>query len=391
MVFTIQKKDSSTRARVGIIETPHGNVETPAYVVVGTHAKVRTLTPEDLAKTRTQLIIANTYHLWRTLDDEGLNTYQGVHTALGWQDPMMTDSGGFQVFSMGSAREFGAGKLGSFRWQGYEEGADQSTVTINEEGVAFRDETGDHYLDAETSIWIQQQLGADIIIAFDEPTSPRHGYDYTKQSLVRTHAWAARCLKAKTTDQLLLGVVQGGHFQDLREESARVIGAMPFEGYAIGGSFGSSFGSKKSHTFEELDWVIPHLPENKPRHLLGIGRIDDIFEAVARGVDTMDCVIPTREARHAALWTSEGRLNIKGARYKDDRTPIDPTCLCPTCAEGKITRADIRMLFKEKNPEAGRLATMHNIFFFNNLMAQIRKAIKNGTFDDLRKQFTSAA
>lgn len=391
MIFKIQKNDSSSRARVGILETPHGKIETPAYVVVGTHANVRTLNPEDLTQTKAQIIIANTYHLWRTLGDEGLKTYQGVHAALGWQGPVMTDSGGFQVFSMGSAREFGAGKLGAFRWQGFKAGSDQSIVRIDEDGVWFRDESGEHYLDAETSVQIQQRLGADIIVTFDEPTSPLHDYEYTKQSLARTHAWAERCIKAKTSDQLLMGVVQGGYFKDLREESAHVIGSLPFEGFAIGGSFGSSYGSQKRHTFEELDWIIPHLPEDKPRHLLGIGSIDDIFEAVARGVDTMDCVIPTREARHAALWTSEGRLNIRGARFAKDQSPLDPQCACPICIETKVTRAALRALFKEKNPEAGRSATIHNIFFFNNLMEKIRHAIENDSFRELRNRYASAA
>ena len=388
-MFIVQKKDPLSSARIGILETAHGIIETPAYVVVGTHAKVRTLNAEDISHTNTQLIIANTYHLWRSIGDEGLITYQGVHGALGWQGPMMTDSGGFQVFSMGSAREFGAGKMGKFRWQGFEAGKDQSIVHIDDKGVWFRDVEGEHFLNAEKSINIQQQLGADIIVAFDEPTSPLHDHAYTKQSLKRTHAWAERSLRTKTSNQLLLGVVQGGHFKDLREESARAIGAMPFEGFAIGGSFGSSYGSEKQHTFEELDWTIPYLPEGKPRHLLGIGRIDDIFEGVARGVDTMDCVIPTREARHAAIWTSEGRLNIKGKRFENDTTPLDPSCACVVCAEMKTSRGMLRTLFRGKNLEAGRLATMHNIFFFNSLMAQIREAIKNETFDELKNRYQS--
>lgn len=385
-MFTIIAKDSESRARAGELYTRHGVVKTPAYVIVGTHAAVRAISHEDLKNTKTQIIIANTYHLWRMLGDEGLNRYAGVHNALGWNGATMTDSGGFQVFSLGAAREQGVGKVMPQEGERAIAIAEENLVRITDEGVWFYDNGEELYLDAEKSIDIQQKLGADIIVAFDECTSPLHSYEYTKKSLVRTHAWAARSLKARTSRQFLFGVVQGGAFQDLRQESACVIGAMPFDGYAIGGAFGSSFGSSAHHTFEELDWVVPLLPEDRPRHLLGIGKIVDLFEGVARGIDTFDCVIPTREARHGRLWTLAGPIDIHKGRYADDSAVIDVSCTCPVCAVFKAPRGHIRALFKEKNPESGRLATLHNMYFFNDLMQKIREAILEGRFLEFKTE-----
>jgi queuine tRNA-ribosyltransferase/7-cyano-7-deazaguanine tRNA-ribosyltransferase len=256
--FDIVKKGEG-HMRTGVLTTPHGLVETPSYVIVGTHAEVRCLTPEDIKATGTQMVISNTYHLWRELGDEGLNSYQGVHQDMGWDGPIMTDSGGFQVFSLGAAREHGVGKVED----GTEGRKDENLVSVTDAGVSF-DDGEPAYLDAELSIKIQEQLGADIMFAFDEPSSPRHDRAYTEQAMARTHAWATRSLDARTSDQALYGIVQGGAYEDLRKASATYIGKLPFDGFGIGGSFGSSFGSAKENTANELLWTVPYLPERKP-------------------------------------------------------------------------------------------------------------------------------
>ncbi|MDO8556957.1 MAG: tRNA guanosine(34) transglycosylase Tgt [Candidatus Jorgensenbacteria bacterium] len=423
MFFKIFTKDKQTRARFGLIETKHGTIETPSYVVVGTHAKVRCLLPSDIGATKTQIVIANTYHLWKDLGDEGLNSFHGVHAEIGWSGPMMTDSGGFQVFSLGFAREHNTGKVGivsqnrstrpvrnippigpsGARDAGViSNGVNKNLVRITDDGVHFTENGTEYYLDAERSIEIQRKLGADIIFAFDECTSPLHDKEYVKKSLGRTHAWAERSLRAKRGEhQKLYGIVQGGAFRDLREESARYIGDLPFDGIGIGGSFGNaqdkSFGEQGNGEMTEvLDWIAPILPEEKPRHLLGIGKIQDIFEAVERGVDTFDCVIPTREARHGSLWTTFGRFDVRKNGYKDDKRKIQNDCECPMCGKLNITRGRLYELFRgwngdavSSNEDPGRLATMHNVFFFNELMRKIRESIKNGTFREFKKEFCS--
>ncbi|OGG40078.1 hypothetical protein A3A21_01545 [Candidatus Jorgensenbacteria bacterium RIFCSPLOWO2_01_FULL_45_25b] len=405
-MLEIQKKDKTSRARAGAIHTSHGIIETPAYVIVGTHAKVRTLTPEDLIKTKTQVVIANTYHLWQRLGNEGLKTYQGVHNELGFQGPIMTDSGGFQVFSLGSSREHGVGKIEkSYEIVTRKSYELRSRVRITDEGAYFlvpsdvggTTEKEEQFLGPKESIQIQHKLGADIIIAFDECTSPLHDYEYTKKSLARTHAWEKICLEEHESkanlqlstynsieqQQLLYGVVQGGEFRDLREESAKYIGSLPFDGFAIGGSLGRS----RNNMFEILDWTLPLLPEEKPRHFLGIGKIEDLFDGVEAGIDTFDCVIPTREARHGRLWTKNGAIDMMKGGQKTNSEPIEKNCACETCGEKNIRRKDLHELFKLKEPSAARLATIHNVFFFNNLMEQIRTAIKENKLDLLRKDF----
>ncbi|MBI4118824.1 MAG: tRNA guanosine(34) transglycosylase Tgt [Parcubacteria group bacterium] len=379
MMFKVLKKDAGSRARLGVLETPHGAVETPGYVVVGTHAQVRELSPKDLEKTKTQIIIANTYHLWQALGDAGLKKYSGLHQEMNWRRPLMTDSGGFQVFSLGFARELGIGKVAT---RVSPLATRENLVRITDDGVYFHTEKGDQYLDAKKSIWIQERLGADIILAFDEPTSPLHDYQYNQTALERTHRWAKESLKAKTSNQFLYGIVQGGLFEDLRRASAEFIGSMDFDGLAVGGSFGSAFGGQ-SKNFQELDWVVPHLPENKPRHLLGIGLVEDLFMGVAKGIDTFDCVVPTREGRHGNLYTSPGEINIHRGLYRDDVGLIDPECECEVCAVKKTSRGRLRQLFKDKNSEAGYLASFHNVYFFNNLMNQIRQAIAEDRFGKL--------
>ncbi len=388
-MFTILKKDPHTRARRGVLETAHGVVETPSYVNVGTHAKVRSLTMEDCIKGNTQMIIVNTYHMWKMLGDEGIASFPGLHSQMGWNKPLMTDSGGFQVFSMGAARTHGVGKVGNEQTLFTVDSSDESIVRITNDGVFFYEEGKEVYLDAEKSIALQQKLGADCIVAFDEPTSPLHEYEYTKESLTRTHAWELRSLHAHTSSQLLYGIVQGGVFEDLRKQSAEFVAGLPFDGYAIGGAFGSSFGSQKEDTFEELTWVCPLLPDDKPRHLLGIGLIEDLFEGVERGIDTFDCVIPTREGRHAGVWTSKGRINLRRGKFVDDRSPIEKGCTCPVCGEMNLTKSDIHVLVKEKSDDAGRYCSLHNVWFFNNLMEKIRDSIANNNFRECKKEYLS--
>jgi queuine tRNA-ribosyltransferase len=426
--FKILKKDKGTNARVGLLNTPHGTVETPSYVVVGTHAEVKCLTPEDIPKTKTQMIIANTYHLWRTLGKK-LDEFPGLHKMMGWNGAIMTDSGGFQVFSLGFAREHGVGKVANMfpenalsfsagrsssqaaeaalhsrsdlspkatpskselreplQDNAFSGNRKKNLVRITEDGAYFKDDLpaqagGEElFLNPEISIGIQEKLGADIIFAFDECTSPLNDYKYNKLALARTHAWAKRCLAAQTRgDQALYGIVQGGEWRDLREESARFIGSLPFPGFGIGGSFG------KDEMRNVLEWTIPLLPDEKPRHLLGIGRIEDVLNAVELGVDTLDCVIPTREARHGSIWTAEGRYDVKKGKYAGDKKLLAKNCACPVCSSGR-TRGEIKALFEAYDHEAGRLATIHNVFFFNDLMEKIRESIKEGKFQKFKNK-----
>ncbi len=396
--FDVERKDKNTHARTGILKTAHGLVETPAYVIVGTHAEVRTLTPEDLKEANVQMIISNTYHLWRDLGDEGLNDYPGLHEVMRFKGPIMTDSGGFQVFSLGFLYENNMRRGGSKSDENKSLSEKKSLVRVTEAGVYFHPvlpgEDGmeevvggeeEMYLDAETSVKIQEQLGADIIVAFDEPTSPAHDYAYTKQAMERTHRWAERSLEAHATDQAMYGVVQGGAFEDLRKESASVIGKMPFDGFAIGSTYGDAYGGTKAKTAQMVEWAIENLPESKPRHLFGVGKMEDILAGVEAGIDTFDCVIPTREARHGRIWTERGHLDIMKSVLPDPEGPLDELCVCPVCTNPDMSRAMLKQMFKRKDMQAGRLATMHNVFFFGNFMARLRQAIKDDQFEHFKK------
>ncbi|MEK9175370.1 MAG: tRNA guanosine(34) transglycosylase Tgt [Patescibacteria group bacterium] len=394
-MFTILKKDKRTRARVGLLQTKHGVVETPSYVIVGTYAKVKALESSDIVASKTQMIICNTYHLWRLLKD-GLDHFEGLHERLCWDGQIMTDSGGYQVFSLGEKRKYGDGKVINNDGDPIEESGKDGIVTVTEDGVYFTDDGEECYLDAETSIGIQAQLGADIIFAFDECTARNHDKEYTRKSMERTHRWAKRSLDAKTSDQILYGIVQGGPFKNLREESSKLIGNLPFEGLAIGGYLGT-----KQKMREVVEWCVPFLPETKPRHLLGIGAVDDLFNFVECGIDTFDCIIPTHYARNGIIWTSVGIIDIKRGRYAQDNSQIDTECMCPVCVSLHCnTKADLywafrqipifngkRILRYEKNLEGGYCATLHNVFFFNNLMARIRQAIKEDRFLEFKKKF----
>ncbi len=359
--FRILKTNPKNRARLGVLKTPHGTVRTPAYVIVATSAAIRTLAPADIKTTGTQIVISNTFHLWDAGD---------VHKKLGTRLPMMTDSGGFQVFSFGAAKEKGVGKV--LRQPVKRDGA-VSQVRITEKGVHFSVDGRKRFLSPELSMKIQERLGANIIFAFDECTSPLHPYTYTKNAMERTHRWALRCLKAHTRkDQLLYGIVQGGRSAALRRKSAQTIGALPFGGFGIGGSFG------KDEMVATLDHIIPHLPDAKPRHLLGIGSVSDIFAAVEAGVDTMDCVIPTREARHGRLYTDTGIVDIRKMKYADDRR---------TLKGSRTTFATLHRLFRARDMRAGRLATLHNVSWFNGLMKRIRAALSDSSYRTFSKKF----
>ncbi len=391
--FEVRTRDNNTRARVGILHTAHGDFETPAFMAVATQATVKALTSDDLETIGLQLLIANTYHLALRPGAERIAELGGLHAFMNWQRPLMTDSGGFQVFSLGAAIRDGVGKIAdifpdeSSLPSRKESKGSVPLCKIDNNGVTFRSHLDGALmrLDPERSIQIQHQLGADLILAFDECTSPLDTYEYTREALARTHRWAERCLeqhaKTRREYQSLFGIVQGGAYRDLREESARVIGNLPFDGLAIGGSLGKS--KKDMHAI--LDWTIPMLPDDKPRHLLGIGELQDIIEAVARGIDLFDCASPTRWARNGALLVSRGiaenaeqRINISNARWAMDRAPIDPACDCYTCQH--FTRAYLHHLHRAKELTYYRLASIHNLRFMMHFMRDLRTAIRTGEF-----------
>jgi len=374
-------------ARVGRISTPHGDVDTPAFFPVGTQATVKTLTPDDLLSIGTQGILANTYHLFLRPGAELIERLGGLHRFMAWPKTIMTDSGGYQAFSLGLALEHGVGKIAKM-FPGSAEAPARPTrkrlARIDEVGVEFAShlDGSRQLLTPEISIRVQQQLGADLILAFDECTSPLSDYDYTRAAMERTHRWANRCLDAWTsTHQGLYGIVQGGAYPDLREQSARFIGGLPFFGMAIGGSLGRS----KDDMHHVLEWTIPLLPPEKPRHLLGIGEPTDLFSCVERGIDSFDCVAPTRLARHGGLYTSTGRLNIRRTEYREDVSPIEAGCGCYTCRT--FSRAYLRHLFVAEEILGYRLATLHNLHFILTLMAHIRQSILDGSFADLKRDF----
>jgi tRNA-guanine transglycosylase len=419
LLFDIHSRDHTTRARAGILHTAHGDIETPAFMAVATQASVKALAPHDLESIGVQLIIANTYHLALRPGADKIAELGGLHAFMNWQHPLMTDSGGFQVFSLGAAIRDGVGKIadifpdedhaGGQGSRGAEERRPPAPLPprpparvtgtplckIDDDGVTFRSHLDGALmrLNPERSMQIQHQLGADLVVAFDECTSPLDSYEYTREAMERTHRWAERCLeqhaKTRRDYQSLFGIVQGGACRDLRKESARVIGNLPFEGLAIGGSLGKS--KREMHAI--LDWTIPLLPDDKPRHLLGIGELHDIVEGVARGIDLFDCASPTRWARNGALLVSrefaanaEQRINISNARFAMDRTPIDPSCECYTCKN--FTRAYLHHLHRAKELIYYRLASIHNLRFMMRFMCAVRDAIRTGEFATLRASVT---
>jgi queuine tRNA-ribosyltransferase len=342
------------------LHTPHGEVLTPAFAPVGTQATVKAVTPAQLQELGASLVLANTYHLYLRPGDELVAELGGLHRLMNWPRPILTDSGGFQVFSLAASRK------------------------IDDDGVTFKShiDGSTQRLTPEKSIAIQENLGADIIMAFDE-CAPPHDRDTNQRALQRTHAWAERCLQAKIRpDQALFGIVQGGVFADLREESARFIASLGLPGHAIGGL---SVGESKAEMNDMLEVVDACLPEDKPRYLMGVGTPEDLVNGVQRGVDLFDCVLPTRLARHNAAMTRTGRLNLVNAAFASDPRPIDETCACYTCRN--FSRAYLRHLIIAKEMLSATLLSIHNLHTLLELAREMRKAIVEGRFDDFTGQF----
>ncbi|MGQ9599716.1 MAG: tRNA guanosine(34) transglycosylase Tgt [Anaerolineae bacterium] len=360
MAFSVLYTDSDSQARLGRLTTPHGEIATPAFAPVGTQATVKALDPRDLSELGAELILANTYHLYLRPGAEVIAEMGGLHRFMGWEGPILTDSGGFQVFSLAAQR------------------------TVTEMGVAFRSHLDGslHLFTPEKVIHIQELLGADLIMCLDECAEP-HDRAYNEQALARTHAWAEACRAAhRRPDQALFGIVQGGIFPDLRQQSAEFLVRLDFPGYAIGGL---SVGETKEEMQAMLEVTVPLLPADKPRYLMGVGAPEDLLESVARGIDLFDCVLPTRLARNAALLTRHGRINIRNARFERDPAPIEEGCRCYCCRH--FSRAYLRHLFKAEELLAYRLATIHNVHFMIELMREIRQAIAEGRFRSFKEQF----
>lgn len=373
--FSIHKKSRLSKARLGTIVTPHGEVQTPAFVGVATQATVKTLSSEEIPATKTQLLIANTYHLHLKPGELIIKKHGGLHSFMNWRGSLMTDSGGYQVFSLGFGRDFGTGKIiKNAPLDSIPIGAQPKLLTITADGVTFTSyiDGREIFIGPKESIRIQEALGADIMIAFDECPSPLADRAYVQEALEKTHYWAKRCLLFKKTDQALYGVVQGGRFKDLRIESAQYINSLPFDGFAIGGEFGS----EKKQMTSMLSWITKQLDSRRPRHLLGIGHVDDLRRAARAGMDTFDCIVPTHYARHGYAFTSSGKLDLNKRSFIRDTKTLDRRCACFVCQS--YTRSYIAHLLRAKEITGLRLLTHHNLFYFNTLMEQIRLDIKRG-------------
>jgi queuine tRNA-ribosyltransferase len=358
--FELIKEDKVSSARAGIIHTPHGDIPTPVFAPVGTQATVKTLTPADLQELGASLILSNTYHLYLRPGPELIADFGGLHQFMGWPGPILTDSGGFQVFSLEGLRK------------------------VDEEGVTFRShiDGSQHRFTPERVVAIQEQLGADIIMAFDECPPPEN-YEYNVEALRRTHHWTERCRAAqRRTDQALYGIVQGGIFPDLRQQSAEFLSSLDFPGYGIGGL---SVGETKAEMHAILEILQPLLPRHKPRYLMGVGSPEDLFECIARGVDQFDCVLPTRIARNGAVFTHQGRVNLRNARFAIDKNPIEPDCQCYTCRTFSL--AYLRHLFMAGETLGLRLTTLHNLHFMLETIRRIREAILAGDFAAYKERF----
>ncbi|WP_128425798.1 tRNA guanosine(34) transglycosylase Tgt [Gudongella oleilytica] len=360
--YELIKESKETKARLGRIVTPHGEIETPVFMPVGTRATVKTMTPEEVKDLGAKIILSNTYHLYLKPGHDLVKEAGGLHRFMNWNGPILTDSGGFQVFSLGELRK------------------------IKEEGVEFRShiDGSKHFISPETSIDIQNALGSDIMMCFDECVPYPADYEYAKQSMERTTRWAKRCKEHHKdwNTQALFGIVQVGMFRDLREQSAKDLVEMDFCGYAVGGL---SVGEPMDVMCEVLDYTTPLLPRDKPRYLMGVGSPDYLFEAVIRGIDMADCVLPTRIARNGTAMTSHGKVVIRNGKYSRDFTPLDPECDCYTCRN--YTRAYIRHLFNVDEILALRLTTIHNLYFLIKLMERIREAIKEDRLLELKDEF----
>jgi queuine tRNA-ribosyltransferase len=356
------KTCKQTGARRGRIHTPHGVIETPIFMPVGTQATVKTMTPEELKEIGSQIILSNTYHLYMRPGEALIKKAGGLHKFMNWDKPILTDSGGFQVFSLSDLRN------------------------ITEEGVTFKShiDGSKHFISPEKAIQIENDLGADIIMAFDECTPHTESKDYARQSLYRTLRWAERCLNThkNTKEQALFGIIQGSMFKDLREEAVREMVKFDFPGYSVGGL---SIGEPKPVMYQVLDWTVPLMPEDKPRYLMGVGSPDALIEGAIRGIDMFDCVLPTRIARNGTVFTSKGKVVVRNAEYAEDFRPLDEECGCYACKN--YSRAYIRHLFKAQEILGARLTTIHNLSFLLNLMEQVREAIMQDSLMDFRNEF----
>ncbi|MEK7575063.1 MAG: tRNA guanosine(34) transglycosylase Tgt [Patescibacteria group bacterium] len=391
ITFTINKKlPKGALGRAGTLVTPHGTILTPAFATVGTKGSVKSLTPEQVAGLGAQVVLANTYHLYLQPGEDSLRKAGGLGKFMNWSGPTMTDSGGFQAFSLGAAFGKKMNKLAEVKQSHTVDERDEMTklAKITDNGVEFKSvlDGSTHFFTPERSMEIQNAIGADILFAFDECTSPIAPHEYQKEAMDRTHKWAARSLArhkelqvGAITPQALFGIVQGGRFEDLRKESAKIIGVMDFDGFGVGGSFDK----KDMHT--AVGWVNKILPEGKPRHLLGIGDPQDIFEAVEEGCDLFDCVAPTRIARHGTLYSPHGVVHITGAKYRNDFSPVVDGCQCYTCKN--FTKSYLGYLFRAREFLAYTLASIHNLYFIVNLLKNIRGSIIEGTFSKYKEDF----
>lgn len=354
-------RDAKTHARRGILTTPHGEIQTPIFMPVGTQATVKAMTPRELKEIGTQIMLSNTYHLHLRPGEELIREAGGLHRFMSWDKPILTDSGGFQVFSLASLRK------------------------IREEGVSFRSHLDGSamFMGPEESMAIQEALGSDIAMAFDVCTAYPCDHQTAKDAMERTHRWALRCQKAHTrADQALFGIVQGAFFTDLRIESAKALADMDFPGYGIGGL---SVGEPKPMMYEILDEMMPYMPDEKPRYLMGVGSPDCLVEGVYRGIDMFDCVLATRIARNGTCFTDDGRLVVRNAKYARDFGPIEEGCDCYACQN--FSRAYIRHLLKAGEITGGRLCTIHNLRYLLRLMERIRKAIEENRYEEFRNAF----
>jgi len=397
--FKIEKKLEGKLGRAGILETPHGKIETPAFVVVGTKGTVKSVNTDQVKDAGAQVVLANTYHLYLQPGDELVKKMGGLNKMMNWSGPSMTDSGGFQVFSLGAAYGKGISKVLQITDpsllipERFDDSAAPRLAKIGQDGVSFTSHIDGsvHYITPEKSVQIQHNIGADMIFAFDECTSPTEDLKYQEEALERTHNWAERSLrehnKLNSENKVaLFGIVQGGRDEQLRKRSATVISEMEvdgkkFDGFGIGGSFA------KEDMSTAVKWVNGILPEEKPRHLLGIGEPEDLFMGIENGVDLFDCVLPTRLGRNGTIYTKSGKIHIENTEFRGDIDPIENDCGCYTCKH--YTRAYLAHLFHGKEMLGGTLASIHNIYFIVNLTKKIRQSILDDNFEEYKNSFLS--
>lgn len=395
--FSIGTRDAASRARTGTLTTPHGTIQTPAFVPVGTLAGVKGVLPEQLAAIGAQVVLANTYHLYLTPGEQVVRQAGGLGQFMGWKGPTVTDSGGFQVFSLGAAFGRSITKIAKGEEQTnvqgmavYDENVQSQhgqLAIIDEQGVSFTSHLDGslHRFTPERSVEIQHALGADIFFAFDECTGPTEPYEYQRDAMLRTHRWAERSLKAHRQNleasrrQAIFGIVQGGRHEDLRRESAKEIASMGFDGFGIGGSF------SKEDMAGALQAAVPELPEDKPRHFLGIGEPGDVLTGIAEGMDLFDCVAATRLGRHGSIYTRRGVITLTNERFKNDFTPLDPETVVP--GTETFTRAYVSHLLRSKEMLGQIIASIHNLGFIIKLVDGAREAIEQGRFDECRAAF----